>query len=364
MIRVALFILFASATAVSAQNAVEQTFVAVEQIDKATHALSVAQGAEDKISALTEAVRAYEAGMAALRESERRTRLARGTLLAQFERDSQEVSQLLAALQAAGAPTTPARLLHPSGPLGSARAAILMADVMPGLQATAYETQVQIEELLAVEQALEAAETALDKGAKGARTARLGLAAALQSRGDTNVATLDVALDLANSARSLEELALILAESPGTGELWDSGAFFNQMGSLRLPVEGALLARFDPESDRPGLRIATLPGALVSISLSGTVRYSGHLKAFGNVVIVELAPGYHLIVAGVHETAVSAGQVLPPDAALGLMGGTEESPDASQFERGQTLTQTLYVEARANGDLIDPATWFALDKEQ
>ena len=352
------------AAPLAAQNSVEQTFEAVARIDAATHALSVAEDAEDKITALTEAVRAYEAGLAALRESERRTQLARTAAANRFEEESEEVSRLLAALQAAGAPTTPTRLLHPSGPLGSARAAILMADVLPGLQGAAFDTQTRMEEFLAIESALESASEALEKGATGAREARLALAAALRARRQANTATMDVALELAQSARSLEELALVLVETPGTDDLWDMGPFENQIGSLRLPVEGALLHGFDENSDRPGLEIATLPGALVSIPLSSTVRFAGVLEAYGNVVILELGPGYHLIVAGVHETAVSAGQVLPPDAALGLMGGTEESSGTSQFDRGQTLTQTLYVEARANGDLIDPATWFALDKEQ
>ena len=58
-----------------------------------------------------------------------------------------------------------------------------------------------------------------------------------------------------------------------------------------------------------------------------------------------------------------AGQILPPGTPVGFMGGAEDTEASNQGERGENLSQTLYVETREGGQTVDPALWFALDKD-
>ena len=81
-------------------------------------------------------------------------------------------------------------------------------------------------------------------------------------------------------------------------------------------------------------------------------------------MILETAPGYLVILTGMKESFGAPGQVLPLGAPLGLMGGTESLGVNAASGRGETLTETLYVETRRDGHAQDPATWFALDKER
>ena len=63
-----------------------------------------------------------------------------------------------------------------------------------------------------------------------------------------------------------------------------------QIGSLALPVQGIVLRRANqPDAAgvaRPGIIMATRPGAIVTTPAAATIRYSGPLLEFGNVVIL------------------------------------------------------------------------------
>ncbi len=363
MIRVLiLFLMFARAGWAGAQ--VEATLDAVAALDKAALGLAAAHEGEEQVAALTSVVKAYETGLAVLRDAERRAKIAHGQAEERFNADSEEVSRLLAAMQAAGAPTTATGLLHPSGPLGSARAAMLMGEVVPGLQGYAALAGEQLHEILALEGALSRARAALEHGAEGARQARLSLVSALRDRGDIPDARDLAGEGVATAGRTLEELALTLSET-GAGEVIASdGGFRDMLGGFPLPVQGAVLGRFGDRAERPGVTLAVRENALVSAPFSASVRFSGAVGGYGNVIILEPAPGYLLVLTGVHEPLVGAGQDLPPGAALGLMGAASAQTTGLQDEHGQLLSETLYVETRANGDTVDPATWFALDEER
>lgn len=355
-----IFLLIADLAA--AQDPVSDAIKAVETLDRAAADLAGIDGSDDRVVALTSVVRAFEEALAVLRQANRQARQAREAADAAFAEDSQHVSQLLGALQAAGAPTTAGRLLHPSGPVGSARAAMLMAEVLPALDRESQSTKREWEDLATLERAITETEIALRAGAQQARMARLQLATALRQ----NDATADpmregVQNALAQAGRSLEDLALMLAESPVLDAMEPGNRFEDQLGVIPPPVDGAVVRAFSAGSERPGVTLATPPRALVSFAHAAEVRFRGTLAGYGNVIILEPAPGYLVIFTGVHEPLVRTSQSLPPGSALGLMGGTEEEEGVSDRDSSELLTETLYIEVRANGDVSDPATWFALD---
>jgi murein hydrolase activator len=174
---------------------------------------------------------------------------------------------------------------------------------------------------------------------------------------------------LLESADTLDAFAIGLGtDAEATGPTPDITA---AKGTLPLPVLGTILRRPD-ESDaagvrRPGLLIATRPRALVTAPWPATIRYRGPLLDYGNVMILELGRGYLMILAGLETVYGEVGEVVPPGAALGLMGGPEamaqEFLASTQEGGGAGGSETIYLELRQGADPVDPTDWFAGTKE-
>ena len=62
-------------------------------------ALQVADGAKDRVAALTRTIKAFEAGLAAMRQAMREAQLRETSLSMQFQTKRAQVSQLLGVLQ-------------------------------------------------------------------------------------------------------------------------------------------------------------------------------------------------------------------------------------------------------------------------
>ncbi|WP_432612920.1 murein hydrolase activator EnvC family protein, partial [Litoreibacter halocynthiae] len=122
-------------------------------------------------------------------------------------------------------------------------------------------------------------------------------------------------------------------------------------GNLTLPAAGTLLHGFN-ETDasginRPGLVLATRAQSLVTTPWPATLRYSGPLLDYGNVVILEPSKGYLLILAGLGQTFGEVGEVLNQGAPVGLMGGLTPNPDAFLMTAtkggGGNQQESLYI---------------------
>ena len=144
-------------------------------------------------------------------------------------------------------------------------------------------------------------------------------------------------------------------------------------GSLALPAVGAVLRGYDePDAKgihRPGLTIGTAPAALVTAPWPATIRYRGPLLDYGNVMIVEPARGYLLIVAGLSQVFGETGDVLLAGEPMGLMGGHEGSAaefgatfvEAAAVGNTPPAMQPLYLELRHGKETLDPAEWFVMN---
>ncbi|MBF9036858.1 peptidase M23, partial [Rhodobacterales bacterium HKCCE2091] len=111
-------------------NAAER---AIAMLDAAADALAGAEDAPDRVAALTETVRAYEEGLVAVREGLRRAALREATLTAGFEAERERLAELLGAIQSIERAPPPLTLLHPAGPVGTARAGMILGDVTPAV---------------------------------------------------------------------------------------------------------------------------------------------------------------------------------------------------------------------------------------
>lgn len=348
---------------------------AAQQIDMAGMALQDAKGAQDRVAALTQTVRAYESGLVALREGLRRAAIRQQAIQLELDARHEEVAQLLAVLVTMEQSPETLLLLHPSGPVGTARSAMVLGEITPALQTRAEALRSQLEEIALLRNLQENAAQTLSEGLQGVQSARTELSQAISDRRDLPrrfVSDPDKLLQLLESSDTLEAFASGLTGLKADGSLPAVSAGFDQPnGTLPLPVQGVVLRKFG-ETDaagvkRPGLVLATAPQALVTTPDAATIRYLGPLLDYGNVAILEPAGDTLLILAGMAQVFGEAGQVLAPGAPVGLMGGTDPKVTAIAANAakggGSARTETLYIELRKANTPVDPAPWFRVRKE-
>jgi septal ring factor EnvC (AmiA/AmiB activator) len=119
--------------------------------------------------------------------------------------------------------------------------------------------------------------------------------------------------------------------------------------SLLWPVRGTVSRRYGDTlsggGKSNGLTLSTTGVAQVVSSGAGVVQYVGPVQGWGVVVILRLAGGYHLVLAGLERSSVEAGQSVAAGQAVGVM------PDSRQ-----SLSE-LYLEVRDQGAPVNPETW-------
>ncbi len=349
---------------------------AMQALDEATLSLAEAQKSNDRISALTQTVQAFEEGLAALRDGLRRASLREAMIKGALQAESAQLSQLLGVLQTIERAPEPALLVHPAGPIGTARSGMILSEVAPALQAEAERLRRDLEELQTLRALQEGAVDTLKLGLEGAQDARFELSLAIARR--TELPRRFVADDarmqtLVESADTLASFADgLLSEPVPQGNAADTQDFTSVKGRLAMPVLGQVLRRFN-EVDaagvrRPGYVVATRPMAIVTTPWPATIRYLGPLLDYGNVAIIEPGDGYLMVLAGLGQLYGEVGEVLPKDAPIGLMAGAEISDDqafliAAEEGTGAEASETLYIELRENGTPVDPSDWFAAGKE-
>lgn len=344
---------------------------AAGQLEAAQNALIAAEKASDRVRALTQTIRAYENGLTALREGLRRAAIREATMRRKFEVERDRVSRLLGVLQSIQTSPAPLLLLHPLGPVGTARSGMIVSDITPALQRQASELKAELEEIALLRALQESAATSLEDGLSGVQRARTALSKAVSNRADlpqrllADPAALSV---LVNSAETLQSFAegLTGLQVTGADALLHIG---DARGALPLPVTGTVLRRAGEADaagiERPGLVIATEPRALVTAPWSATIRYRGPLLDYGNVMILEPGDGYLLVLAGLDQVYGDTGDILPAGTPVGLMGGN--APDAKVFLTraaeggGADRSETLYMELRQGETPVDPGIWFAFE---
>ncbi len=334
----------------AADPAAPEAQAAAAELREAVAALSAAEGSRERVSALTRTIRAYERGFGALRDALRRATAREAEIEASFAARRERIGALLGAMAMMERGAEPLLLLHPDGPIGTARSGMILASVTPALQAEAETLRAELDELRRVrELQAEVAET-LQRGLDAAQAARTALAQAIQDRTDLPRRFLDDPEELkalVASADSLDSFAAGLFRME-TDIGAPMGDFAGAKGTLPLPVQGTLLRRAG-EADaagirRPGLLIATRPGALVTLPWPATVRYRGPLLDYGNVMIAEPASGYLLVLAGLASVFGETGDVLDAGAPVGLMGGI--APEGAILAGGEKqFRKYFYIES-------------------
>ncbi|MDO5614028.1 MAG: peptidase M23 [Paracoccus sp. (in: a-proteobacteria)] len=368
--------LSAPATAVTpASEAAQAAQLAADQLRDSISRLESALGADDQVTALTEVIHGYEQGLAALRAGLREAAQRETDLRARFQAQHDRLSRVLGAMTAMQQSPETALLLHPGGATATARSAMIVADIAPGLRAEAEALQSDLDEIATVRELQDSTAQVLGSGLIAVQEARRLLASAVTDRSHMPVRYAENPAELQaleSSASSLDEFAAGVSRMD-----LDVGPpitdFEGAQGSLPLPVAGTVMRGYGQADaagvSRPGLVIASAPAALVTTPWPATIRFRGPLLDYGNVMILEPARGYLLVFAGLGQVFGEVGDVLAAGDPVGLMGGTE--PPAQEFgaqfvadatkggDAGQS--QTLYLELRKGRETLNPADWFVMN---
>ncbi len=362
-------VLAMSGTAAQAATPAQAAEAAASRLDAATARLRKADSARDRVKALTETVRAYEDGLGAMRDGLRRVAQRETQLTTQLRAREDEVADLLGVLQTIETSEPPILMLHPSGPLGAARSAMVLAEITPGLQARVDGLKHDLEEVQTLRFLQQNAAKTLEKGLLGVQEARSQLSAAIADRTDLPRRFVQDPVRTAillSSTETLTGFADGLSEIGG-GEPIDVREDINdRRGDLDLPLQGLLLRGYGERDAagiaRPGLLVAARPRAMVSTPTAATIRYRGPLLDLGNVIILEPQAGTLFVFSGLAEVYGEPGQVIPEGTPVGLMGGAAVQADAilslSGEGAGTDRTETLYIEVRMDNSPVDPETWF------
>lgn len=347
---------------------------AARQLEAASIALTEADSARDRVRALTTTVQAYEAGLSAMRDGLRKAATREAQLTAELHAREKDVAQLLGVLQTIETTAPPVLMLHPSGPLGSARAGMMLSEVTPGLNARAQALASDLREVQTLRQLQQNATETLTEGLVGVQSARTQLSAAIADRTDLPRRFVEDPIRTAiliSSTETLEGFASGLSEI-SEGEIAATNAdVSDRKGQIDLPTQGVILHRAG-ETDaagvtRPGIVMGTRPRAIVTSPTAATIRYRGPLLDLGNLVILEPQPGLLFVFSGLQEVYGETGQVIPQGSPVGLMPG--ETPEigailsTSSDGTGTDRSETLYIEVRQENSPVDPESWFRTDKD-
>jgi murein hydrolase activator len=156
---------------------------------------------------------------------------------------------------------------------------------------------------------------------------------------------------LAELDRAQNRLDQLVAELDARPETSGFGAL---RGRLPLPAPGHIEAgfgkvlepRFNTVTLRRGIDIRAPSGTPVHAVAPGTVVWTGWMRGYGNVVIVDHGDGYHSVVAHLAEVMRALGAHVFEGDVLGTVGDT-----------GSLQGPLLYFEIRRQGLAVDPAPW-------
>lgn len=372
ILRAALFAFALATPAVAQSDAAAQARAAVGMLEDAALQLNAADGARNRVRALTGTIQAFETGLAAMRTGLRQAAIREAQLSARLEARDGEVGQLLAVLQSIGQ-TNPTVLLHPDGPTGTARAGLLLAELTPALNQRADQLRRDLEDVQTLRALQTDAEKRLRSSLTAVQEARAALNQAMAERTNLPMRFTEDPVSTAiliASTETLDGFASGLSQIV-TNENINVETPVNiegQIGVLPLPVQSLVLRGMN-EADaagikRPGLLLATRPRAIVTSPTAATIRYQGPLLNFGNVMILEPRADTLFVLAGLEVVYGEIGQVIAAGAPIGLMGGAESGEELSTDGdgTGTVRSETLYIEVRQDNVPQDPASWFRTDR--
>jgi len=123
--------------------------------------------------------------------------------------------------------------------------------------------------------------------------------------------------------------------------------FANARGNLPMPLEGRILREGAPS--QRGLRGVTIEGRLgaeVKAVYAGRIDFSGSLKGYGEIIVINHGSRYFTVSAQLAQRRKQEGESVKAGEVIGTLGRTALPREAR-----------LYFEIRKGGGNLDPLRW-------
>ncbi len=286
-------------------------------------------------------------------------------LSALFARDRVGVSRLLAVIERLQHDVPPAMAVRPDDALAAARGAMLIGASLPNVYQAAADLSRRMRQLQRTRTDLIARRAEAVRNADQLSRAQVDLDRLLAvKRLEANAAVtrygvlktrLDsIAAAAGNLQALLQKVAQLGAASGAQSVVTVSGTGNAAPGAHRpqliAPVVGLVRAGGVDGvggANAPGLTYATSPGSPVVAPADGKILFAGSFAKVGHVLILEIAPGYHAVLAGLDRLDVRTGD----DVLLGEPVGAMPKFDHESI---------LYFELRQNGRGMNPAPFIGV----
>jgi len=299
------------------------------------------------------------------------------------------IGEVLAALQRIGRRPPPALIASPEDALVAVRTAMVLGAVLPDMRARVDALAADLTELLNLRKTIVAERDKLKQDVAALDTERTRMSALVEERqkqqaereqalgaeqakaaalarqaGDLKdlIAKLEQSLDPAvrdarEAGRADKRPALSAYRDPG--RLAPSAAFASLRGRVPMPVNGVKLRNFGaPDGSggtEKGLTVATRAAAQVTAPADGWVVYAGPFRSYGQLLILNVGGGYHVLLAGMDRISVDLGQFVLAGEPVATMG--TGSHIAAILASGSSQP-VLYIEFRKDGTPVDPGPWW------
>ncbi|MCX8999537.1 murein hydrolase activator EnvC [Rhizobiaceae bacterium BDR2-2] len=315
------------------------------------------------------------------------------------------LAEVLGALERMGRNPPPALLVTPEDALGSVRSAILLGAVVPGmrreterlladlaalanLQASIAEERADLSrtmsasleeerrmDLLLTENTRLERENSEQLAEERRRAAELaGRATSLEGLITSLESEIESVRKAAEAARLEEQRRNRLSEAerqkereaagagvPDKNRIAPAYAFSDLKGKLDYPVAGEVLRRFGDADGTGhsslGMVIASGPEALVTAPADGSVVFAGAFRSFGEMIILNMGDGYHMVLSGMYQVKVRPGRFVfagEPIAAMGVKRVASAAALALETDR-----PTLYIELSKDRVPVDSRPWWS-----
>ena len=300
------------------------------------------------------------------------------------------IGEVLAALQRMGRRPPPALIASPEDALQSVRTSIVLGAVLPEMRHEVEELANDLSGLLSVRKKIDVENDQLKDELASLDGERARMAALVEER-QKQIADREKALDAERAragglARDVDNLKDLIAKleqglDPATrnareaarsdsrpalsafrdpGRLAPAVAFASLRGQVPIPVNGVKMKEFgSPDGSggaEKGLSIATRAGAQVTAPADGWVVYAGPFRSYGQLLILNVGGGYHVLLAGMERISVDLGQFVLTGEPVAMMGSGSHIAAILATGSNQPV---LYVEFRKDGVPVDPGPWWA-----
>jgi murein hydrolase activator len=330
---------------------------------------------EDRIAAMEDRLRELDTKEADIRKS--------------LDSRRSVISEILAALQRIGRHPPPSVFAGAQDATESLRTAMSLEAVLPEMRSEANKLQNELAELAKVKSTREtehsqlttelgdlarmqkSMETLLEER----RTKQSEVEQAIAKERDRTATLSRQAADLKDLIGKLEpgsdaqkrpKKSNVAAALNDPSSMGPAVAFVSAKGKLSLPVNGTKIKEFGtPDGtggNEKGISISTRTGAQVTAPCDGWVVYAAPYRSYGQLLILNVGGGYHVLLAGMERITVDPGQFVLTGEPVAVMGSGTHVASAAAPGSSSVIgppQPVLYIEFRKDGTPIDSTPWWA-----